>query len=83
MTVDWSTEWFTSLVWIVGVTIAALVGCVIAVALLTRFTVWGRQFRRLAFPFFIAPDGPEYAEPTLPRALDSTSRQISRCSTSR
>ena len=64
MTVDWSTEWFTSLVWIVGVTIAALVGCVIAVALLTRFTVWGRQFRRLAFPFF-SPRGPEGWRPLL------------------
>jgi putative ATP-binding cassette transporter len=62
--VDWSTEWFTSLVWIVGVTIAALVGCVIAVALLTRFTVWGRQFRRLAFPFF-SPRGPEGWRPLL------------------
>jgi vitamin B12/bleomycin/antimicrobial peptide transport system ATP-binding/permease protein len=64
VTVDWSTEWFTSLVWIVGVTIAALVGCVIAVALLTRFTVWGRQFRRLAFPFF-SPRGPEGWRPLL------------------
>jgi len=64
VTVDWSTEWFTSLVWIVGVTLAALVGCVIAVALLTRFTVWGRQFRRLAFPFF-SPRGPEGWRPLL------------------
>ncbi|MDT0349707.1 ABC transporter ATP-binding protein/permease [Pseudonocardia charpentierae] len=64
MTVDWSTEWFTSLVWIVGVTLAALVGCVIAVAMLTRFTVWGRQFRRLSFPFF-SPRGPEGWRPLL------------------
>ena len=27
MAVDWSTEWFTSIVWIIGVTIASAVGC--------------------------------------------------------
>ncbi|NMH77292.1 ABC transporter ATP-binding protein/permease [Pseudonocardia xinjiangensis] len=49
---DWSTEWFTSFVWIVGVFAATVVGCGVVAALLTRFTVWGRQFRRLAYPYF-------------------------------
>ncbi|WP_433559679.1 ABC transporter ATP-binding protein/permease [Pseudonocardia xinjiangensis] len=49
---NWSTEWFTSFVWIVGVFVATVVGCGVVAALLTRFTVWGRQFRRLAYPYF-------------------------------
>jgi putative ATP-binding cassette transporter len=49
---DWSTEWFTSLVWILGVFAATAVGCAVLVALLARYTVWGRQFRRLAFAYF-------------------------------
>jgi putative ATP-binding cassette transporter len=50
--VDWSTEWLTSLIWIVGVFVASAVGCAALIALLSRYTVWGRQFRRLAFPYF-------------------------------
>jgi len=49
---DWSTEWITSIVWIAAVFLATLVGCVVLGALLSRYTVWGRQFRRLAFPYF-------------------------------
>jgi len=62
--VDWSTEWFTSAVWIIGVTIVAALACALATALLTRFTVWGRQFRRLSFPYF-SPHGPEGWRPLL------------------
>ena len=56
MTVDWSTEWFNSLIWIVVVTVLAVLGAAVALALVTRFTVWGRQFRRIAHPYF-APRG--------------------------
>jgi putative ATP-binding cassette transporter len=49
---DWSTEWLNSLIWIVGVYVAAALGSAALVALLSRYTVWGRQFRRLAFPYF-------------------------------
>ena len=49
---DWSSEWFTSIVWIVAVFAATAIGCVMIVALLARVTVWGRQFRRLAFAYF-------------------------------
>lgn len=52
MAVDWSTEWFTSIVWIVGVTLATAVGCGLLGWFLARSTVWGRQFARLAFPYF-------------------------------
>jgi putative ATP-binding cassette transporter len=49
---DWSSEVVNSIVWIVAVYVATLVGCAILVVLLSRYTVWGRQFRRLAFPYF-------------------------------
>jgi vitamin B12/bleomycin/antimicrobial peptide transport system ATP-binding/permease protein len=62
--VDWSTEWLSSLVWIVGVTLASAVGTALVGWLLVRSTVWGRQFRRLAFPFF-SPRGPEGWQPLI------------------
>jgi putative ATP-binding cassette transporter len=62
--VDWSTEWFTSLVWIVGVTLAASLGSWLIGWLLARSTAWGRQFARLAFPYF-SPRGPEGWRPLL------------------
>jgi putative ATP-binding cassette transporter len=49
---DWSTEWSTSIMWIVGVFAATAVGCGVVAAVVTRCTVWGRQFRRLAYPYF-------------------------------
>jgi vitamin B12/bleomycin/antimicrobial peptide transport system ATP-binding/permease protein len=49
---DWSSEVLTSTVWIVGVYLATLVGCAVLAMLLSRYTRWGRQFRRLAFPYF-------------------------------
>ena len=64
MAVDWSTEWYTSTFWILGVTIAAALGSWLIGWLLTRSTVWGRQFARLAFPYF-APSGPEGWRPLL------------------
>jgi putative ATP-binding cassette transporter len=54
---NWSTEWLTSIVWIVGVGAATAVGCAVVVVLITRFTVWGRQFRRLAFAYFSVRGG--------------------------
>ncbi|WP_371782826.1 ABC transporter ATP-binding protein/permease [Streptosporangium subroseum] len=48
---DWQHEWLTSLTstamtWVVTILVGALV-----VWPLTRYTRWGRQFRRLAFPY--------------------------------
>ena len=68
MAVDWSTEWFTSIVWILGVTLGAAIGTAIVGWLLVRSTVWGRQFRRLAFPYF-SPRGPEGVRPLLAALL--------------
>jgi vitamin B12/bleomycin/antimicrobial peptide transport system ATP-binding/permease protein len=50
--VDWGSEWLASLVWILAVTVAAALGSALIGALLMRSTVWGRQFRRLALPYF-------------------------------
>ena len=61
---DWSAEWVNSLVWIAGVFVAATLGSAVLAALLSRYTVWGRQFRRLAFPYF-SPRGPEGWRPLL------------------
>lgn len=50
--IDWSSELVNSILWILGVYIAAVIGAALVGWFLTRSTVWGRQFRRLAFPFF-------------------------------
>ncbi len=55
--IDWSTEWLTSLLWVLGVTVAAAVAVLLIGWALTRWTVWGRQLRRLAGPYF-SPRGP-------------------------
>lgn len=68
MAVDWSTEWLTSIVWIVGVTVAAALGTALVGWFVTRSTVWGRQFRRLAFPYF-SPRGPRGVLPLLAAVL--------------
>jgi putative ATP-binding cassette transporter len=49
---DWSTEWIASIVWIVAVSAATAIGCAAIIALICRFTLWGRQFRHLAFAYF-------------------------------
>jgi vitamin B12/bleomycin/antimicrobial peptide transport system ATP-binding/permease protein len=49
--VDWSTEWLTSLLWILGVWVATVIVLGIVAVLLVRLTPWGRQFWRLAGPF--------------------------------
>jgi putative ATP-binding cassette transporter len=64
VTVDWSTEWLSSLLWIAVVTVLALLGSAIVLALVTRLTRWGRQFRRLAYPYF-APRGGQGLGPLL------------------
>ncbi|SDH52307.1 ABC transporter ATP-binding protein/permease [Nonomuraea jiangxiensis] len=49
---DWRHEWFASLTWTGVACVATVAGCAVAVWLVTRYTRWGRQFRRLAFPYF-------------------------------
>ncbi|HEY2191931.1 MAG TPA: ABC transporter ATP-binding protein/permease [Actinomycetospora sp.] len=49
--VDWSTEWRSSLVWIAGVWVATVLVLGLVAVLIVRGTTWGRQFWRLAGPF--------------------------------
>jgi len=55
-TLDWSNELLTSLIWIAkGWAIAAV--CTLAVlALLVRFTMWGRQYWRITSGYFTGAD---------------------------
>lgn len=62
--IDWSTEWLTSTLWVLGVTVVAAVGSLLIGWALTRWTVWGRQLRRLAGPYF-SPRGPQGWRPLL------------------
>ncbi|MFD1936802.1 ABC transporter ATP-binding protein/permease [Nonomuraea mangrovi] len=49
---DWRHEWLASLTWMATAFIVTLVASAAAVWLLARYTRWGRQFGRLAFPYF-------------------------------
>jgi putative ATP-binding cassette transporter len=53
MNINWSTEWLTSLVWVLEVFIAVVVGFALVGWLLIRRTRWGRQFWRLSGMYFI------------------------------
>lgn len=62
--VDWSREWLTSILWIAGVSVATALATALVGWLLSSTTAWGRQFRRLAFPYF-SPRGPKGWRPLL------------------
>ncbi len=49
---DWGSEVVTSLVWIAKAWAMAAVGTLVVLALLGRFTTWGRQFWRITGPYF-------------------------------
>ena len=49
---DWSHEILNSVVWLGKAFAVSLTGMALSVALLGRFTVWGRQFCRLTWAFF-------------------------------
>ncbi len=48
---NWQHEWLTSLTSTAMTCVVTVVVGALAVWLLTRYTHWGRQFRRLAFPY--------------------------------
>jgi vitamin B12/bleomycin/antimicrobial peptide transport system ATP-binding/permease protein len=62
--IDWSTEWLTSSLWILGVTFVAALAVLLIGWALTRWTVWGRQLRRLAGQYF-SPRGTQGWRPAL------------------
>jgi vitamin B12/bleomycin/antimicrobial peptide transport system ATP-binding/permease protein len=51
--VNWSTEWLNSLLWVLGVWVLVLVGFALVGWFLIRRTRWGRQFWRLSGMYFI------------------------------
>jgi vitamin B12/bleomycin/antimicrobial peptide transport system ATP-binding/permease protein len=53
MNIDWSTEWLTSLLWVLEVFVAVVIGFALVAWLLIRRTRWGRQFWRLSGMYFI------------------------------
>jgi putative ATP-binding cassette transporter len=51
--VNWSTEWLHSLLWVFGVWVLVVVGFALVGWFLIRRTHWGRQFWRLSGMYFI------------------------------
>ena len=51
--INWSTEWLTSLLWIARVFLFTIVGFVLVGWFLIRRMRWGRQFWRLSGMYFI------------------------------
>lgn len=49
---DWNNELLASLIWLGKAFVISLLGAGITVVALSRFTGWGRQFRRLSAAFF-------------------------------
>jgi putative ATP-binding cassette transporter len=52
-TINWSTEWLSSLFWIARVFLFVVIGFALVAWLLIRRTQWGRQFWRLSSMYFI------------------------------
>jgi vitamin B12/bleomycin/antimicrobial peptide transport system ATP-binding/permease protein len=51
--INWSTEWLTSLLWVGKVFLFVLIGFTLVAWFLVRRTRWGRQFWRLSGMYFI------------------------------
>jgi putative ATP-binding cassette transporter len=51
-TLDWSNELLSSALWVAKAWVIAAVCALLAVALLARFTTWGRQFWRITGDYF-------------------------------
>ena len=49
---DWKHEWSTSLVWSATAFVITVAAFGVAVFFAVRFTPWGRQFGRIAIPYF-------------------------------
>lgn len=52
VSLDWRHLWLPTLTWTAAASLVTLVACAVVVWLLVRYTGWGRQFRRLTFPYF-------------------------------
>jgi putative ATP-binding cassette transporter len=56
--IDWKNEWWTSLAWSGKAFFLTVAAGTVTIWLLVRFTRWGRQFWRLASPYFRPGPGP-------------------------
>jgi putative ATP-binding cassette transporter len=54
-TLDWSSEWLTSLWWIAKGWAIAAVATMAVLVLIGRYTTWGRQFWRVTGAYFTGP----------------------------
>src|SRR6267142_7251712 len=54
-TLDWGNEWWTSLIWIAKAWAIAAVSTLVILALIGRFTTWGKQFWRITGAYFTGP----------------------------
>jgi len=51
-TLDWSSEWLTSLWWIARAWAISALATMVILVLLARFTLWGRQFWKITGAYF-------------------------------
>ncbi len=51
-TLDWGNEWFNSAIWVLTAFALSAVALAVALALIGRFTEWGRQFWRVTGDYF-------------------------------
>jgi len=54
-TLDWSSEWLTSLWWIAKAWAISALATMVILVLCARFTKWGRQFWRITGTYFSGP----------------------------
>src|SRR5260370_16406164 len=52
---DWGDELITSVLWVAKAWVIGAAGMVVVLALLGRFTTWGRQFWRVTGGYFKGP----------------------------
>ena len=49
---DWNNELLASVIWLGIAFVLSLIGLFFIAVALSRWTLWGRQFKRLAWPYF-------------------------------
>lgn len=49
---DWNHELLASVIWMGKAFVLSLIGLFLITTALGRWTAWGRQFKRLAWPYF-------------------------------
>jgi putative ATP-binding cassette transporter len=55
-TLDWGSELWTSLLWVAKAWVIAALATLAVLALIVRFTTWGKQFWRVTRGYFVGPE---------------------------